>query len=145
MTAMSFARGGADPREVEALRREIDRIVPHANAAMEENHWQLGTRDRRAFPPGHEAMIDARRLYVSSDGSQIIWLIRGGNLINQSGYPANLRDYDVNALLRAKWALDELVDYSKNNTTPHRPTRPTPPPPPRHRGLWERLCDWLGV
>ncbi len=142
---MSFARGGADPRAVEALRREIVQTAITADAAMEVDHWQLGIRERRAFPPGHEAMIDARKLFMSPDGRQIVWLIRGGRLINQSGYQANLKEYDVAALLKIRGVLQEMIEPDTYNPLPYRSPHPLPPSPPRRRGLWERVCDWLGI
>lgn len=145
MTTMSFARGGADPRAVEALRREILQAAGDADAAMEADNWQLGIRERRAFPPGHVAMIDARKLYMRPDGRQIVWLIRGGRLIDNSGYSANLREYDVAALLKILGVLQEMITPHTYNSTPYYSPRPVPLPPPRRRGFWERVGDWLGI
>jgi len=145
MTTMSFSRD-ANPREAEAnLRRQINQAIPGACEVQDRHQWQLGIRSRRAFPPGHEIMVDSCRLYMNPEATRIVHLIKGGHLIDNSGHAVDMNGFDATALLKILIALEGIVDFERNNQIRRSSVRPIPAPLPPRQGFWDKLCRLLGI
>jgi hypothetical protein len=149
MATMSFAGGDRmGPHEMESsLRRDIERAIPRAHDVQDRHQWRLGILARRAFPPGQDAMVDSCRLYMSIDGMYVVYLIKGGRLIDHFGHTIDLREFGTIPLIKILTALEGIIDYEQNNQIRHHTVRPVPTPrPQRRRGFWGWvLHDLLGL